>query len=75
MDDFARLPPTDRASVFAEAANQMGIAEQFVAKDFWVCWTLDKLFALPEDRIASDFQGRHFALEGVRDHRAVLRRH
>ena len=48
MDDFARLPAADRAAVFGEAANQMGIAEQFVAKDFWVCWTLDKLFALPE---------------------------
>jgi hypothetical protein len=48
MDDFARLPAADRASIFGEAANRMGIAEQFVAKDFWVCWTLDKLFALPE---------------------------
>ncbi|MGO9243328.1 MAG: nucleotidyl transferase AbiEii/AbiGii toxin family protein [Verrucomicrobiia bacterium] len=57
MDDFARLPPTDRASVFGEAANQMGIAEQFVAKDFWVCWTLDKLFALPETGSHLIFKG------------------
>jgi nucleotidyltransferase AbiEii toxin of type IV toxin-antitoxin system len=48
MDRFAKLPAADRAVVFGEAASQMGIQAGFVAKDFWVCWTLDKLFALPE---------------------------
>lgn len=48
MDELAKLSVADQAVVFGEAANQMGIQAKFIAKDFWVCWTLDKLFALPE---------------------------
>jgi hypothetical protein len=48
MDGFAKLPTPDQAVVFREAATQMGMPEKFVAKDFWVCWTLDKLFGLPK---------------------------
>lgn len=48
MDDFAKLPRQSQAVVFREAAQRMGIAEKYLVKDFWVCWTLDKLFALPE---------------------------
>ena len=34
----------DRRDLFASAARRIGIAEQSVEKDFWVCWTLDALF-------------------------------
>ena len=34
----------DRQDVFASAARRVGITEQNVEKDFWVCWTLDALF-------------------------------
>ena len=34
----------DRHDAFASAARRMGITEQNVEKDFWVCWTLDALF-------------------------------
>jgi hypothetical protein len=34
----------DRRDLLASTARQLGIAEQNVEKDFWVCWTLDALF-------------------------------
>lgn len=34
----------DRQELFTLAARRVGIAEQSVEKDFWVCWTLDTLF-------------------------------
>ena len=34
----------DRQDIFASAARRVGITEQNVEKDFWVCWTLDALF-------------------------------
>ncbi len=34
----------ERRDLFLAAANRLGTAEQNIEKDFWVCWTLDKLF-------------------------------
>lgn len=34
----------ERRDLFASTARRIGIAEQNVEKDFWVCWTLDALF-------------------------------
>lgn len=34
----------DRQDLFVSAARRVGITEQNVEKDFWVCWTLDALF-------------------------------
>jgi len=34
----------ERQELFALAARRVGITEQSVEKDFWVCWTLDALF-------------------------------
>jgi predicted nucleotidyltransferase component of viral defense system len=34
----------DRQDVFTSAARSVGITEQNVEEDFWVCWTLDALF-------------------------------
>lgn len=34
----------DRQDLFVSAARRLGITEQNVEKDFWVCWTLDALF-------------------------------
>ena len=34
----------DRQDVFTSAARRVGITDQNVEKDFWVCWTLDALF-------------------------------
>ncbi len=48
MDQFALLPVAERATVFREAAarSQLGSAT-IVEKDFWVCWTLQRIFSNP----------------------------
>ncbi len=48
MDAFAQLPASERAIYFEQTAAQLGISPQIVEKDFWVCWTLKQLFALPD---------------------------
>ncbi len=48
MDQIASRSKEDRQSIFVESANRRGILPQIIEKDFWVCWTLEKLFALPE---------------------------
>src|SRR5260370_14198099 len=46
MDRFAQLPATERATVFREAAarSRLGSAT-IIEKDFWVCWTLQRIFS------------------------------
>src|SRR5450830_1542678 len=34
----------ERRDLFLAAANRIGTTVQNIAKDFWVCWTLDALF-------------------------------
>lgn len=46
MDTFARRPAVDRATYFTEAAARMGLPPYVIEKDFWVCWTLKRLFSL-----------------------------
>ncbi len=46
MDTFARQPAADRATYFREAAGRMGLPPHVIEKDFWVCWTLKRLFSL-----------------------------
>jgi hypothetical protein len=46
MDTFARRPAADRATYFREAAARMGLPPHVIEKDFWVCWTLKRLFLL-----------------------------
>ncbi len=47
MDSFARFLASDRRDIIQERAIQMGTEFAIVEKDFWVCWTLRSLFALP----------------------------
>lgn len=44
MDKFAQQPKEDRKDLLQEAANQMDLANIILEKDFWVCWTLKRLF-------------------------------
>jgi Nucleotidyl transferase AbiEii toxin, Type IV TA system len=46
MDTFARLPAAEREKYFREAAARMGLPPFLMEKDFWVCWTLKRLFSL-----------------------------
>lgn len=57
MDKIASLPQEERNALFGESANNRGVLSQIIEKDFWVCWTLDKLFALPETSPHLIFKG------------------
>jgi Nucleotidyl transferase AbiEii toxin, Type IV TA system len=58
MDTAARLSAEERAVLFNEAGAARGFANAIVEKDFWVCWTLKRLFSLPEtDVLALVFKG------------------
>ena len=48
MDAFAQLPESERRIYFEQTAARLGVSPQIVEKDFWVCWTLKQLFALPD---------------------------
>jgi len=57
MDDFARQPEEERRQYFDEAAARRGLLPQIIEKDFWVCWTLRRLFSLEEFRDHLTFKG------------------
>ena len=48
MDKIIALTAAQRAEVFQAAAQQSGLNAVILEKDFWVCWTLRRLFALPD---------------------------
>jgi hypothetical protein len=48
MESVARLSPAERRELFAETAARKGMTPAIVEKDFWVCWTLGRLFAHPD---------------------------
>ena len=43
----AQLTDTERKELFSETANIKGISPAIIEKDFWVCWTLKKIFEHP----------------------------
>ena len=45
MDKIVTWSIQDRAELFREAANRRGMSPAVIEKDFWVCWTLGKLFS------------------------------
>jgi predicted nucleotidyltransferase component of viral defense system len=45
MESVARLSSTQRRELFSETAARKGMTPAIVEKDFWVCWTLGRLFA------------------------------
>lgn len=44
MDEFLRLPASQRASVYERVGDEMGVAASAIEKDLWVCWALRELF-------------------------------
>jgi predicted nucleotidyltransferase component of viral defense system len=48
MDAFLALPAERRGFAFQQVDADMGLQALSVEKDFWVCWTLRELFALPD---------------------------
>ncbi len=57
MDDVARLAAGDRADLFKAAAARRGLTAAIVEKDFWVCWTLKRVFTLPNPPAGLLFKG------------------
>ncbi|OUJ07358.1 nucleotidyl transferase AbiEii/AbiGii toxin family protein [Gluconobacter sp. DsW_058] len=53
MDNVALLPTDDRAALFGETGARRGVANTIIEKDFWVCWSLRRLFGLPKGATAS----------------------
>lgn len=57
MDDFANKTPVIRAELFTETAARMGVDPHIIEKDFWVCWTLQRLAALDAPMMGLMFKG------------------
>ncbi|WP_037309669.1 nucleotidyl transferase AbiEii/AbiGii toxin family protein [Ruegeria halocynthiae] len=57
MDQFANDTPKNREEAFQETAAQLGMSKAIVEKDFWVCWSLKHLFALPSFGAQMIFKG------------------
>jgi len=57
MDDVARLASMDRSDLFRAAAEKMGVTTAIIEKDFWVCWVLRRLYALPDLPAEIHFKG------------------
>ena len=57
MDDVAKLRAQDRADLFAASAGKRKFSVAIVEKDFWVCWTLKRLFTLADPPAGLIFKG------------------
>jgi len=44
MERVAALPAGQRQELFSESAARKGVTPAIIEKDFWVCWTLSRLF-------------------------------
>lgn len=50
MNKIANLPKQQRSELFLETATLMNTTNSIVEKDFWVVWTLNKIFS--DDRLS-----------------------
>ena len=57
MDAVLQLSPRQRVELFEQTTQATGMDAVIVEKDFWVCWTLKELFALP-------VMGEHLIFKG-----------
>lgn len=57
MDSLAKAPSKDRADLFRETASRIGLPAALVEKDFWVCWTLKRLFSIDSLKTHILFKG------------------
>jgi len=54
---FHLLLPEQRKGFFELAAYEMKMSFAIIEKDFWVVWTLDRLFSIPELKSRLTFKG------------------
>lgn len=57
MNRIVRASESERLSVFTDAAAIKKIPAAMVEKDFWVCWTLEKVFISPPLQKMLRFKG------------------
>ena len=58
MQRIAQVPQSERDALFREATRLLGWRNvRIVEKDFWVCWTLDRLFRISGVREHLVFKG------------------
>lgn len=59
MDQLLKMHRNDQEKIFKEAAARSADIKfpTIIEKDFWVCWTLEQLFAIPEIRPHITFKG------------------
>lgn len=57
MDEVARFSMADRNDLFQAVARKRGLTPAIIEKDFWVCWTLKRLFTLPDPPAGLLFKG------------------
>lgn len=58
MDRMAQSPTRERAELFREAAAlRPGMSSAIVEKDFWVCWTLKRIFGSVDIPLHFIFKG------------------
>lgn len=57
MDRFLKLSEQDRIDTFSKAEVDIGLSEDIIEKDFWVCWTQKELFSLDEIKDNLTFKG------------------
>lgn len=57
MDAFLKLSLDERREACREAEARLRLSAASIEKDFWVCWTLRELFALPEWGAHLTFKG------------------
>ena len=51
------LTPSQRRELFEAAERMITLRAAMIEKDFWVCWTLGRLFSLPDAREHFIFKG------------------
>jgi hypothetical protein len=51
MDSVAISSKEDRQALFGETGAALGVANTIAEKDFWVCWTLKRLFELQTEDV------------------------
>jgi len=57
MQEFVKLSAVERSEIIRNAAQAKGMTPAIVEKDFWVCWTLDYLFARNQHKDSFSFKG------------------
>ncbi len=59
MDLVAKAPSADRADLFRRTENRLpfNLQAAFIEKDFWVCWTLHRVFEVIQFRPHLIFKG------------------